>query len=183
MINIKLKYTEQVLNDPEFTDNLPVPETKTEFSSAYDIIAVSDPEFVGEMLDGTGGWSRIDYIQYRTGIQLAPPIDVAAYHTLIHPRSSISKYNLLLANSIGLCDADYTGEFLVRFKYMIQPQDWEFREGDQRLYAHIDLNRIYKKGDTIAQLLFEKSQRAAFTVVDQLPLTDRGSGGFGSTGK
>ena len=97
------------------------------------------------------------------------------------PRSSVSKYNLVLANSIGLIDADYRGEVLIRFKYIWQPEDYKLNTYN-KLEGTPNLERIYKKGDKICQLKVTKVEHAEFVLVDQLDSTQRGEGGFGSTG-
>ena len=96
------------------------------------------------------------------------------------PRSSVSKYNLVLANSIGLIDADYRGEVLIRFKYIWQPEDYKLNTYN-KLEGTPNLERIYKKGDKICQLKVTKVEHAEFVLVDQLDSTQRGEGGFGST--
>ena len=73
-------------------------------------------------------WKRVDYIEYKTALYISPQSPETKfhnkefYHTLIHPRSSIRKYNLVLANSIGLIDNDYRGEIICCFKYIFQPK-------------------------------------------------------------
>jgi dUTPase len=95
------------------------------------------------------------------------------------PRSSVRKYNLTLANSIGLIDHDYRGEILVCFKYNWQPEDFTIHNG--KIEGKINSNKIYKKGDKICQVKFTQVERAGFYLVDNLDSTERGEGGFGST--
>ncbi len=52
-----------VKNSPE----LVIPVRATSKSAAYDVVAISEPEIVGEQYQN-GGWKRIDYIQYHTGL-------------------------------------------------------------------------------------------------------------------
>lgn len=161
-------------------DGLELPRFATPFSAGYDIVATSGPIIVGEKF-GDLGFKRIDYIQYHTQLFIAPPPDT---HVLIHPRSSISKYNLILKNSIGLCDSDYRGEYLVRFAYIMQPEDVVFLDPARHPAFVIspNLEKIYKQGDKIGQLVFEKTQHPNLILVDNLEETTR-LGGFGSTDK
>lgn len=160
--------------------------------TGYDLVAAQEPEIVGAQ-GRNGGWDRIDYIQYRTGIRLDRPYQQAVFEGLgfpkqnlpiwsaVFPRSSISKYNLALANSVGVIDHGYTGEILVRFKYIWQPKDYVVL-GDG-LVGQIDYSKIYRKGDKIAQLVpAELWQDVQFNEISEIGETQRGSGGFGSTG-
>jgi len=155
-------------------DGITLPTQGSKNASGYDIIAISDPIIIGKKnTTDTSGiyWAEIDYIEYHTNLFIAP--ESFNIHTLIHPRSSISKYHLILANSIGLCDSDYRGEFICRFKYIWQPIDL--------LYGMPNMDKVYKKGDKIAQLVFQNTLGVEFELVDELNSTDRGSGGFGSS--
>lgn len=102
------------------------------------------------------------YVEYGTGVYLDMPL---GYHAEVFPRSSLSKMDLLMCNSVGLIDNSYRGEIKLRFKKL----------GDD----------IYKVGDKIGQIVFKKSVYAEISHVmspDFLSDTVRGSGGFGSTG-
>lgn len=104
-----------------------------------------------------------DYIEYGTGLAIEIPYGFAAF---IFPRSSISNYSLILANSVGLVDAGYKGELKVRFKKI----------GDK--------DKIYEIGNKVAQLVLMPIAIAnSIEVVDELSATDRGTGGFGHSGK
>lgn len=159
-----------------------LPSTGTTLSSGYDVIATSEPNIVGKLCEGTTDlWESISYIEYKTGIHISP--QSTDLDSLIFPRSSISKYNLVLANSIGLVDTDYRNEILVRFKYICQPVDFVMtnRGTDSPNFAsRINFDKIYKIGDKICQLKFSKVERVEFTFVSSLDKTER-TGGFGST--
>ena len=94
--------------------------------------------------------------------------------------------NLMLANSIGLIDAGYRGELLVRFNYTTQPEDLVARiHGHQAIvpmFTKVNMDKIYTKGERIAQLVIAETHSAEFEIVEELSDTDRGKGGFGSTG-
>ena len=90
------------------------------------------------------------------------------------------RYNLVLANCIGLIDADYRGEVLLRFKYIWQPEDYRIRT-DNLLEGHVNFTKLYNKGDKVCQLKVTKVENVEFVLVDELDSTTRGDGGFGST--
>lgn len=163
-------------------EGVSLPKRGTDKSAGYDIITTSEPKIIGE--EYKGRWSRIDYIEYETNLYVSPA--ATTFHTLIHPRSSISKYNLILANSIGLIDNDYRGMVICRFKYVFQPEDLIIVEDESnrsKIVGKINLEKIYKKGDVFAQLKFAETIQADWEFVDDLDQTQRGSGGFGSTNK
>jgi hypothetical protein len=87
---------------------------------------------------------------------------------------------LVLANCIGLIDADYRGEVLLRFKYIWQPEDYRIRT-DNLLEGYVNFNKLYNKGDKVCQLKVTKVENVEFVLVDELDSTNRGEGGFGST--
>jgi len=163
-------------------EGVSLPQRGSDLSAGYDIVATSDPKIGGEG-DFASSHKRIDYIEYETNLFIAP--SMVTTHTLIHPRSSISKYNLVLANSIGLVDNDYRGMVICRFKYIWQPEDFTIVDKDNThlitLFGYINRDKIYKKGDKIAQLVFEPTIQVEFELVDDLTQTQRGAGGFGST--
>ena len=85
---------------------------------------------------------------------------------LVFPRSSIRKYELILSNSVGVIDSGYRGELQATFK----------KENGLDSLA-------YKVGDRIAQIMIIPHPEIEFEEVDDLSDTERGDGGFGSTGK
>jgi dUTP pyrophosphatase len=86
---------------------------------------------------------------------------------------------LALANSIGLIDNGYRGELLVRFKATA-------RGVTQESLTHAHNNPYiclkYNKGDRIAQLVIRKTELMEIEEVEELTETERGLGGFGSSG-
>ena len=178
----------QVLKNESYqsVDNLP--KKGTDRATGFDVVVTSDPEIVGEKYEN-GAYKRIDYIQYKTNLKLAVQKDRQFsnfgytdldYDILAFPRSSISKYNLTLANCIGLIDADYRGEVLLRFKYQWQPEDYKIRT-DNLLEGRVNFTKLYNKGDKVCQLKVTKLENVEFVLVDELDSTTRGDGGFGST--
>ena len=178
----------QVLKNETYqsVDNLP---TKgTDRATGFDVVVTSEPEIVGELYDN-GAYKRVDYIQYKTNLKLAVQKERVFsnfgytdldYDILAFPRSSISKYNLTLANCIGLIDADYRGEVLLRFKYQWQPEDYKIRT-DNLLEGRVNFTKLYNKGDKVCQLKVTKVENVEFVLVYELDSTTRGDGGFGST--
>lgn len=84
----------------------------------------------------------------------------------IRPRSSVWKTGMVLSNCIGTIDEGYTGEISAVF-YHVMP----------------NMER-YHVGDRIAQLHFDRTDKYLdFIEVDELDETERGDGGYGSTGK
>lgn len=107
--------------------------------------------------DNTENMYFPNYIDLKTS-----PLDIAI---TFRPRSSIYKTGMSLANTPPTGDEIFTGEYQLVF-YHIKP----------------DLPR-YKVGDKIAQIHLDFTFPANFIEVNQLELTERGNGGFGSTGK
>jgi dUTP pyrophosphatase len=98
-----------------------------------------------------------------TGIALAVP---EGYVALVHPRSGLAaRHGLSIVNTPGTIDAGYRGEVSV----LLVNHD---------LVEPITLRR----GDRVAQLVFQRVEQAAFSEVEVLPDSARGVGGYGSTG-
>lgn len=103
------------------------------------------------------------YIEYDTGIALEIP---KGYVGLVFPRSSVSKLDLVQANSVGVIDSSYRNSIKVRFKKL----------KDNGVC-------VYVPGERIAQLIILPYPMIGFNEVEKLSDSDRGLGGFGSTGK
>jgi dUTP pyrophosphatase len=97
-----------------------------------------------------------------TGVRIAMP---SGYVGLVHPRSGLAaKRGITVLNSPGTVDAGYRGEILVT---LINTSDEDFE---------------IKRGDRIAQLIFQRVEQATFLAVSELPQSERGVTGFGSSG-
>jgi len=145
----------------------------------YDIFANSEPNIVGKCNESSG-YTHIDYIEYDSGLIIDPSSE---FHTLLFPRSSISTKNLILCNSVGVIDSSYRGTIKVRFKYLASPEDINNLGRFSASHAvFINPDSIYKKGDKIAQLVFQKSNFMQLEQCDSFSETLRGEGCFGSTG-
>ena len=178
----------QVLKNDDYKEVGNLPKKATDRATGFDVVITSDPEIIGETYDN-GAYKRVDYIQYKTNLKLAVQKEKVFsnfghtdfdFDILAFPRSSVSKYNLVLANCIGLIDADYRGEVLIRFKYIWQPEDYKIRT-DNLLEGSVNFAKLYNKGDKVCQLKVTKVENVEFVLVDELDSTDRGEGGFGST--
>lgn len=104
-------------------------------------------------------------LTYSTGLAVAIP---KGYVGLIFPRSSVYKQQLQLANNVGVIDSGYRGEIKLIFRDLAG--------------IHKDNERIYVAGDRIAQLMIVPYPTIKFKEVDRLDNTERGDGGFGSSG-
>lgn len=155
--------------------------TPKEGDVGHDLLAIGEPKIVGSCVQRYGHdyYCHIDYLEYKTNIHIQHTCN--DYFSLMFPRSSISNYQLMLANSVGVIDNSYTGEILCRFKYIPSPRDYVIM--NEKMYFTINDNNIYHEGDKIAQLVFVKRTNTSIIYVDSLVETDRGDNGFGSTGK
>ena len=97
-----------------------------------------------------------------TGVAIQPPKDCFG---AVFARSGLaSKQGLRPANCVGVCDYDYTGEYMIA------------------LHNDSDTQRFVKHGDRIGQVVFMPYVNVNFVEVEDLDATERGDGGFGSTG-
>jgi dUTP pyrophosphatase len=102
-----------------------------------------------------------DYISYKTGLSFEIP---TGYVGLLFPRSSNSKKDLLLTNSVGVLDSGYRGEVEFRFKPILGGVS------------------IYGVGDRVGQIMILPYPKIKMVESTELSNSERGSGGFGSTG-
>jgi dUTP pyrophosphatase len=104
-----------------------------------------------------------DYIEYGLGLAL----EIAdGYAGFLFPRSSLSKYDLSLCNHVGIADSKFRGEIKARFKVTKK-----------------DNPKIYNVGDRVCQLVVMPFPFNNMEEVEELSSTERGTGGWGSTGK
>ena len=136
------------------SDN-PLPEHQTESSAGADIHAYL-PD--GDVIIAAGEKEIIP-----TGIYIEIPV---GYEVQVRPRSGLAfKHGVTVLNSPGTIDADYRGEVKVL------------------LINHGKEAFVVKSGERIAQMVFSKYQRVEWESVNRLSDTERGSGGYGSSGK
>ncbi len=139
----------------KLTRGAQAPEYATDGSAAVDIRAALEG---GEVIIHPGERAMIP-----TGIAISTGRDDVV--AIMAGRSGLgAKHGITLANGIGVIDSDYRGELRVT---LINNGKEPFKVSD---------------GDRIAQLMFMPVYQAAFLPVDELDETERGTGGFGSTG-
>jgi dUTP pyrophosphatase len=103
-----------------------------------------------------------EIIEYGLGIAIEIPKN---YVGLIFPRSSVTKTSLMLKNCVGVIDSGYRGEIKATFKII----DEKFNH--------------YKIGERICQIIIIPYPQVSFVEVDELSSSERGEGGYGSTGR
>lgn len=135
-------------------DEAVMPKHGSAFAAGYDLCAC---------LDSPVTIPPHETARIGTGLSAAIP---DGWFGAVFARSGLaSKEGLRPANCVGVCDSDYRGEYIVA------------------LHNDSDLERIVTHGERIAQLVILPFASADFEFVDELPETQRGAGGFGSTGK
>lgn len=112
-------------------------------------------------------------ICYGTGLAFEIP---EGYVGLIFPRSSICKEQLLLSNAVGVIDSGYRGEVSFKFKPSLA-LDSRQCVTDRKLYG------VYKVGERVGQMIIMPYPHIEFEEVEELSETERGEGGYGSSGK
>lgn len=133
-----------------------VPTRGTPVAAGLDLYAVEDGCVTGH--DTVGNRAMVS-----TGIAIALP---PGYEGQVRARSGLAaKFGIGVVNSPGTIDEDYRGEIKIL------------------LINHGDNYFSWKKGERIAQLVITKANYFGVQEVEELDVTDRGSNGFGSTGK
>jgi dUTP pyrophosphatase len=158
----------------KITTDATIPKYAKNGDAAMDIVAT------------TKWYDELGNVCYGTGLAFEIP---EGYVGLIFPRSSISKTELSLTNSVGVIDSGYRGEVTFKFKptlvYRTEvssiSEDFDFiaysYDSDEQ-----DENSEYKVGDRVGQIMIIPIPTIEFVEVTELSESDRGSGGFGSTG-
>ena len=142
------------------------PTKAHETDAGYDLYAES------RKLDENG------CITYGTGIAVEIP---KGYVGLVFPRSSISKKDVALTNSVGVIDSGYRGEILFKFKVAIPVYpDYGNSEAEA---AYVNTLDDYDCGERIGQLIILPYPQIELEEADELDDSDRGTGGFGSSGR
>ena len=140
---------------PKIGNEIPAPHFATEGSAAMDLCACID----SDVSIAAGARAIIP-----TGLAIALPS--ADYVALICARSGLaSKFGITMANGVGVIDSDYRGELRVAL----------FNSSDSDYTIH--------DGDRIAQLMVLPVVQPQLQFVEELDETERGCGGFGSTGR
>jgi len=108
-------------------------------------------------------YDDFENVCYGTGLALEIP---KGYVGLLFPRSSISKTDLTLRNSVGIIDSGYRGEITFKFNNILMSSC-----------------EPYNVKERIGQLIIMPYPTIEFEEVEELSTTERGEGGYGSTGK
>ncbi len=102
---------------------------------------------------------------FDTGISVEPP---AGYYTELYPRSSIYKHDFIMTNSIGIIDNGYRGILYLPMRYL--------GNGDGKAEAESLI------GTRVGQLVLKRLEAFEIDIVEDLSESERGEGGFGSSG-
>jgi dUTP pyrophosphatase len=108
-------------------------------------------------------YDDFDNVCYGTGLAIEIP---EGYVGLLFPRSSISKTDLTLRNSVGVIDSNFRGEIVLKFNNILMSSC-----------------EPYNVKERIGQLIIMPYPKVEFEEVEELSTTERGEGGYGSTGK
>lgn len=142
------------INIKFLNDNAKLPTKGSEYSAGWDLYAAIDSPIV---------IPAHETAKVGTGLSMELP---HCFFGAIFARSGLAtKEGLRPANCVGVCDADYRGEYIVA------------------IHNDTDHTKVIQPGDRIAQLIFLYYMPVEFNVVHELDSTERGAGGFGSTGE
>jgi dUTP pyrophosphatase len=137
-------------------EGLPLPAYQTVHAAGLDLLAAVPEEAPIVLASG-------EYAMIPTGLCIALPND---HEAQVRPRSGLAaKHGVTVLNSPGTIDADYRGEIRVL------------------LINHGSETFLVQRGERIAQIVIAPVSRAELVLTNTLSTTDRGSGGFGSTGR
>jgi dUTP pyrophosphatase len=141
--------------DSRLGDQLPLPQYATEGSAGLDLRACLD-----EPLEIPAGETRL--ISTGMAIHLANPYIAAT----ILPRSGLGhKHGIVLGNLVGLIDSDYQGPLMIS------------------CWNRSNVSYIIQPGERIAQLVIVPVLKVKFEIVNDFTQSQRGDGGFGSSGQ
>ena len=127
-----------------------------------------------DLYASTKAYDKDGNVVYGTGVAIEVP---KGYVGLLFPRSSNAKKELLLSNSVGVLDSGFVGEILFKFKPSMIFLD------NIPTQRRLDYTEVYSLGDRIGQLIIIPYPEIGFVEVDELSETERGAGGYGSSGK
>jgi dUTP pyrophosphatase len=137
-------------------EGLPLPSYQSDHAAGMDLLAAVPGDAPVTLAPGA-------YAMVPTGLAIALP---PHFEAQVRPRSGLAaKHGITVLNAPGTIDADYRGEIKVL------------------LINHGGAPFVIKRGERIAQMVIAAVARAALVPALTLPATDRGIGGFGSTGR
>ena len=147
----------------KLTDDVRMPIKGSSHAACYDVYAHS----IVHREDGK--------VQVGLGFKTEIP---KGYKGVIVPRSNLTKFNWVLNNSFGVIDSDYRGEWMAIFTPLKGPYLVSSPGNTQSVPEPFP----YAVGDRVAQIYFEPVLEVTLGIVEELEDSDRGEGGFGSTG-
>lgn len=148
--------TSVLITQDDHARDLPLPAYETSGSAGLDLRAAVPPD--APLMIEPGRWALVP-----TGLRIALP---PGFEAQVRPRSGLAlRHGIGILNSPGTIDEDYRGEIGVIL----------FNFGDAPF--------TIRRGDRIAQMVFQKVVRLPWERTDSLPETSRGDGGFGHTGR
>ena len=174
--HIKLKKQSNItVNFKKLSKKAVIPSYAHPTDAGMDMVAISKTE-------------TEDYIEFDTGIAIELP---EGFVGLLFPRSSNSKKDLLLCNSVGVVDVGYSNSIRFRFKKVINPNKltvittwvkklFGIKSITSELYYDA---KEYNVGEKIGQLVIMPYPKVDLIEVDEFAPSDRGMDGFGSTDK
>lgn len=160
----------------KLSENAVIPSYAKEGDAGLDLVATS------KSTDRDGN------IVYGTGLAFEIP---KGYVGLLFPRSSNAKTNLILTDSVGVIDSGYRGEVTFKFKCLhyriINYLSWWWhkyvlKKEIQNAEIHMFFHNPYEVGNRIGQLVIVKHPYIELVESEELSETERGKGGYGSTG-
>lgn len=145
-------------------DQAKMPFKKHEADAGFDLYATTKSYEQGNLVYGTG---------------LAFEIP-EGFVGLVFPRSSIANKTISLTNSVGVIDAHYRGEVFFKFKPTLKAST----VGEHEIGFAVNslIPDSYKVGERIGQLIIMPIPSVKFEFAEELTNTERGTGGYGSTG-
>lgn len=157
-------------------ENAVIPTYSKQGDAGMDLTAVS------RIFDKDGN------VSYGTGLSFEIP---EGYVGLLFPRSSNSKQDLLLSNSVGVLDSGYRGEVFFKFKpsaIYVDNEEGLDEEGESFDFVSLPndgyaQDRFYQVRERVGQIIILPYPQIEFEEVEKLTDTERGEGGFGHTGK
>jgi dUTP pyrophosphatase len=137
----------------KITDDVKMPVKGSSHAACYDVHA----------------HSIVHREDYKVAVGLGFKTEIPkGYKGVIVPRSNLTKFNWVLNNSFGVIDSDYRGEWMAIFTPIMN--------------VGVLPDFPYAVGDRVAQIYFEPVHEVVLGIVNELEDSDRGEGGFGSTG-
>lgn len=181
---MKVKIKSMKVKIKRLTEKAVIPTYAKEGDAGLDLVATS------KSYDDDGN------VVYGVGLAFEIP---KGYVGLLFPRSSNAKKDLLLSNSVGVLDSGYRGEVMFKFKKQINTERQNLNlmtyisqmakiKEEYAVNGLLDGDDIeefteYNVGDRIGQIIILPYPQIEFEEVEELSKTERGDGGYGSTGK